>query len=146
MKNLTRRVVVLHALSLIIMIFSGCATTSQRQVLEATESQVQLRSIQTRVFDTSDREKTLRTIISTLQDLDFVISKADSLLGTVTGSKFIANTVLKMTVSVRPRGDKQLLVRANAQYGIRAIEDPEPYQDFFNALGKAMFLTAHQVD
>jgi hypothetical protein len=26
------------------------------------------------------------------------------------------------------------------------VEDPKPYQDFFTALEKSMFLTAHQVD
>ena len=29
---------------------------------------------------------------------------------------------------------------------LKVIENPEPYQDFFNALEKAMFLTAHQVE
>jgi hypothetical protein len=51
-----------------------------------------------------------------------------------------------MTVSVRPRGETQLIVRANAQYNITAVEDPEPYQQFFDALSKAIFLTAQQVD
>lgn len=51
-----------------------------------------------------------------------------------------------MTVSVRPRGEKQLLVRANAQYGIKSVEDATTYQDFFTALEKALFLTAQQVD
>ena len=124
---------------------SGCAT-SKEQVLKADQSQVQLRSIQTRAFDTSDKEKTMRTIISTLQDLDFVIDRADLDLGSITASKFTANTLLKMTVTVRPRSETQLLVRTNAQYGIKAIEDPEPYQDFFTSLEKAIFLTAHQVD
>jgi len=41
---------------------------------------------------------------------------------------------------------KQLLVRANAQYGSKAIEDPKIYQDFFAALEKSIFLTAQQVD
>ena len=124
---------------------AGCAT-SKEQVLKADQSQVQLRSIQTRAFDTNDKEKMMRTIISTLQDLDFVIDRADLELGSVTASKFTANTLLKMTVTVRPRSESQLLVRANAQYGIKAIEDPEPYQDFFNSLEKVIFLTAHQVD
>ena len=47
---------------------------------------------------------------------------------------------------VRPRGETQTLVRANAQYELRAVEDPEPYQQFFTSLEKAMFLTAHAVD
>jgi hypothetical protein len=38
------------------------------------------------------------------------------------------------------------LVRASAQYQLQAVEDPEPYQQFFAALGRAMFLTAHAVD
>lgn len=130
---------------ILIFLISGCAT-SKEQVLKADQSQVQLRSIQTRVFDINDKEKMMRTIISTLQDLDFVIDRADLDLGSVTASKFTANTLLKITVMVRPRSEGQLLVRANAQYGIKAIEDPEPYQDFFSSLEKAIFLTAHQVD
>ena len=81
-----------------------------------------------------------------MQDLDFVIDKADLLLGSVTGSKFLGNAIVKMTVTVRPRGEKQLLVRVNAQYGIKTIEDPQTYQDFFAALEKALFLTAYKVD
>ena len=129
------------------LLLVGCAgTSSQKKLLEADESQVKLRSIQTRAFDTTDKEKMLRTIIGTLQDLNFVIQKADVDLGTVTGNKFVNNQVLVMSVTVRPRGEKQLLVRANAQYGITAIEDPSPYQDFFNALEKSIFLTAQQVE
>ena len=131
---------------LIATLVVGCATTSQQQLLATDESQVQLRSIQTRAFDTVDKEKTMRTIISTLQDLDFVIEKADFMLGSISGSKSVTNQLLKITVTVRPRGTTQLLVRANAQYGIRAIETPEQYQNFFDAFSKAMFLTAHQVD
>ena len=51
-----------------------------------------------------------------------------------------------MTVTVQPRGASQLLVRANAQFNIREVADPEPYQQFFAALSKAMFLEAQQVD
>lgn len=128
-----------------ILFVAGCATTTQR-VLDIDQSQVQLRSIQTRTFDTVDKKKMLRVIISTLQDLDFVVDRADLDLGSVTASKFTNNTLLKMTVTVRLRGETQLLVRANAQFRIKPIVDPEPYQDFFNALEKALFLTAHQVD
>lgn len=128
------------------LFLAGCAT-SQKQLLVAEESQVKLRSIQTRAFDTTDKEKTLQTVISTLQDLDFVVEKADVPLGMVTATKFSKNqVVLKITVTVKPKGDTQMAVRANAQYGLKPIEDPIPYQDFFAALEKAMFLTAQQVD
>jgi len=124
--------------------FTGCATTQQR-LLDSESSQVQLRSIQTRAFDTTDKEKTLRTVMSTLQDMGFVLDKADATLGTVSATK-LKSYALRMTVTVRPRGETQLLVRANAQYNVQPVTDPEPYQQFFASLEKAMFLTAHQAD
>lgn len=125
----------------------GCATTSSSyEVLDSNVSQVQLRSFQTRAFDTADKQKMMQTVISTLQDLDFTVEKADYTLGTITGVKFVRGSIFKMTVSVRPRGDTQLLVRANAQYDLAAVESPGPYQDFFASLEKAIFLTAHQID
>ena len=134
----------------IILLFAllscGCQHTATTGILDSnSQSQVSLRNIQTKAFDTTDKSKTLRTIIATLQDLGFVIDKADKSLGTVTGTKFVRHKALKMTVSVRPRSNAQLIVRANAQYGIRPINDPIPYQDFFNSLAKAMFLEAHNV-
>ncbi len=87
----------------------------------------------------------LRTIMATLQDLGFVIDNADETLGSVSATK-LDRYALRMTVTIRPRGQTQTMVRANAQYRLRAVEDPEPYQQFFDALGKAMFLTAHEVD
>ena len=134
----------LAALLILIFVLGGCAPTTN-QVMATKESQVKLRAIQTRAFDTTDRTTMLRTVIATLQDLGFVIDKADNDLGTVSGTK-LEQYSLRMTVSVRPRGETQLLVRANAQYNIHAVEDPEPYQRFFDALSKSVFLTAHQVD
>ena len=129
---------------IVLLMLISCAP-STKQVLATKESQVKLRAIQTRVFDTTDRDKMLRTVIATLQDLGFIVDKADNVLGAVSATKLDRYT-LRMTVSVRPRGETQLLVRANAQYNITAVEDPEPYQQFFDALSKAIFLTAHQVD
>jgi hypothetical protein len=126
------------------LLATGCATTQQR-LLDSDVSQVQLRSIQTRAFDTTDREKTLRTVMATLQDLGFVIDKADLTLGTVSATKLNSYAV-RITVIVRSRGDTQMMVRANAQYNVTPVTDPEIYQQFFISLEKAMFLTAHQVD
>ncbi len=95
------------------LLLTGCFTPPALAVFDTGGSQVQLRSYQTRAFETTDREKTLRTVIATMQDLGFVISKADAGLGTVSGTK-LADYELRMSVTVRPRGTTQLLVRANA--------------------------------
>ncbi len=142
-----RQTFIISLVSVLVMVFlAGCGTASRQQLLATEKSQVALRSIQTRAFDMTDKKKMLRAIIATLQDLDFVIDMADLTIGSVTGSKFASKAVIKLSVIVRPRGGKQLLVRASAQYGIQSVEDPEPYQDFFTALEKALFLAAHQVD
>jgi hypothetical protein len=84
----------------------------------------------------------LRAVLSTLQDLGFVIDRADGLLGTVSGTKLDRHQI-KITVSVRPKGKKQMVVRANAQFNVHPVEDPVQYQNFFVSLEKSLFLTAH---
>jgi len=126
-----------------IMLF-GCTNQPNKQIM-AGANQVELRSYQTRAFDTRDKEKMLRSVIATLQDLGFVIDQADEDIGSVTGTK-ISGYKIRMTVITRFRGEKQIAVRANAYYNVTPIEDPAPYQDFFTSLEKALFLTAHQVD
>lgn len=128
-----------------LLALSGCASLKDRVLDTGDQSQVEKRSYQSRVFDTNDKQKVLRAVIATLQDLGFVIDKADATLGTVSGTK-LDNYSLKMTVSVRPKGKEQMLVRANAQFNITPVEDPKPYQDFFNSLSKSLFLQAQNVD
>jgi hypothetical protein len=123
----------------------GCVHNSTESALEVGSNQVELRQIQSRAFDTTDKSKTMRTVISTLQDLGFVIDKADLELGTVTATK-LDGYALRMSVSVRPRNAKQLVIRANAQYQEQAVTDPAPYQAFFTSLSKGMFLAAQNVD
>ncbi len=148
-RNLNYFVFFTISIFLVLLTGIGCMN-SRKQLLRTESSQVMLRSIQSRVFDTTDKEKTLRTIISTLQDLGFVIDQADATLGSVSATK-LKKYDLRMTVTVRPRGKMQTLVRANAQFSGRykeaiPVEDPEPYQQFFTSLGKAMFLEAHEIN
>lgn len=125
---------------------TGCVTDSRKELFKVDTSQVQLRSFQTRAFDTKDRDKTLKTIIATMQDLGFVITRADADVGIVTGSKLAGGNSALLTVTVRDKNDKQIMVRANAQQKLKAVESPEMYQDFFVSLEKAMFLKAQEVD
>ena len=138
-----------RALSVLVLVFliSACLmqTDSRQQLLATDQSQVALRSIQTRIFDTDDKYIALRSVIATLQDLGFVIEEADDVLGSVSATK-LDGYDLRITVTVRPRNASQMLVRANAQYNDAAVDDPLPYQQFFAALERSMFLTAQRVD
>jgi len=154
---------------------------SRDQIWLSEASQVKVRAAQSRVFDTTDKEKMLRGIVSTFQDLGFAVEVLDEVLGIVSGKKFDdyeapqmlgdpsyyayrddnlliltrqyrswgpfyhRSDLVRLTVTVRPRGDKQLVVRASAQYYLMAIEDPAPYQKFFRTLEQALFLQANAV-
>lgn len=128
---------------LILVVFAGCNATMQERVLDSgDQTQLQKRAYQSRVFDTSDKDKVMRGVISTLQDLSFVIERADLMLGSVSGTKIDKGLPIRITVSVRPKGAVAMTVRANAQFNIKPVEDPKAYQDFFSSLEKSLFLTA----
>lgn len=130
----------------VLLTTAACQTDARQQLMATSESQVALRSMQTRAFDTTDRVKTLATVIATLQDLEFLIDKADASLGVVTATKTKRMKFLRMSVTIVPRGDSQTLVRASGQFQLEAVDDPVFYQQFFAALERSMFLTAHEVD
>lgn len=132
------------ALMLPLLVLSGCQTTQQAMFDTDGKSQVELRSIQSREFETADKEMLLRTVMATLQDLGFVIDKADAILGSVSATK-LSGYALKMTVSVRSKGPNRSTIRANAQFNTSPVVEPKPYQDFFNALSKGLFLEAHEI-
>lgn len=81
------------------LLLQGCPTPyelrhvnqwdSREQIWLSEESQVKIRTAQSRVFDTSDRRKMLATIVSTLQDLDFKVEVLDEGLGLVSGKKYV---------------------------------------------------------
>lgn len=126
-----------------VVLLGGCNATMSERVLDTSDqTQLQKRSYQSRTFDTADKEKVMRGVLSTMQDLSFVIERADMMLGTVSGTKFDQLLAIKMTVSIRPKGMSQMVVRANGQLNISPIEDPKAYQDFFTSLEKSLFLTA----
>ncbi len=128
-----------------VLLLFGCASTTQRVLDADDETQLQKRSYESHVFDTADRDRVLRATIATLQDLGFVIDRADVLIGTVSATKW-SGYQIKITVSVRAKGSDRVMVRANAQYNINPIDDPKQYQDFFTSLEKSLFLAAHEVD
>lgn len=121
----------------------GCSSL-RNDVLGISQSQVQMRNYQSRSYDTNNKALVLRAVVSTMQDLGFIIERADEKLGTISGTSF--TNASKLTVSIRAINNKQIVVRANAQAGLKAIDDPVPYQNFFNALSQSLFLEAHEIN
>ena len=151
---------------------------SRDQVWLSEQSQVKLRAAQSRVFDTTDRRRTIEAVIDTMQDLGFMVEVLDENLGIVSGKRFEPietssffndpyyhlysdesllvftksyrtwgpfwhrSDLVRLTITVRKRNEVQLVVRASAQYYLKAVEDPLPYQRFFRTLEQALFLQA----
>jgi hypothetical protein len=154
---------------------------AEDEIWQAEARQVKVRDAQSRVFDTSDKRRTLEAVVATFQDLDFQIEVLDETLGIVSGKKVILmekpgesvfsadpsfylydeeslitfsrsyrswgpfwrrSDLVRLTVTVRPRNEKQLLVRAAAQFYLQAVEDPTSYLEFFQTLRSA--LETHQ--
>jgi PBP1b-binding outer membrane lipoprotein LpoB len=133
----------LPAVLVVALILGGCATTNQHVLDSGDQTQLQKRSYESRTFDTADKEKVMRATISTLQDLGFVIDRADLVLGSVSATKLDGTNQIKITVFVRPKGTDRMVVRANAQFNVSPVVDPKQYQDFFTSLGKSLFLSAN---
>ena len=154
---------------------------SREQIWLSDESQVKIRAAQSRVFDTTDRQRMLSVILSTLQDLNFKVEVLDEELGIVSGRRYVENeqiyggdvsyvlyqpdallvlnrnyrtwgpfynrsNLVRVTVTVRKRNETQLVVRASAQFYLRAVEEPELYQQFFRTLEQALFLQGQSVE
>ena len=128
----------------VVLVCTGCSTTPRPDVTGGG-SQLETRQIQTREYTTLDRRLTLRSVIATLQDLGFIIDRAALEVGTVTATRHSEYT-MRITVTVRDKGNSVVAVRANARIDERHIDDSKTYQDFFTALDKAIFLTAQHVD
>lgn len=127
----------------IVFSLAGCQTLTQ-QATGGGASQLQLRQFQTKKFDRLTKKQALRAAVATLQDLEFVIDKADFVLGSITATK-LTHGVIKITVIVRKKKNG-VTVRANARQARSPISDPKVYQSFYSALDKSIFLLKNKVD
>lgn len=116
------------------------------ELLAPTEAQMKIRSAQTRAFDVKDRQVAMRSVIAALQDLGFIIERANEALGLVSAARFAEPNyydMLGVTVTVRPQADGRMMIRANAIYNNKPIEDPKVYQNFFATLERSLFAIKH---
>ena len=84
-------------------------------------------------------------------DLSYVLYRPDALLVLnrnyhTWGPFYYRDNLVRFTATVRKRNEAQLVVRASAQFYLRAIEDPVPYQKFFRTLEQGLFLQGQSVE
>lgn len=122
--------------------FQACAGGPPKELLALTDAQMKIRSIQTRAFDVKDQNKVMRGVVAALQDLGFIVERANGPMGLVTAGKFgpDGRGFVEVTVTVRSKGEQQTEVRANAIFNTKPVEDPKVYQNFFAALERSLFL------
>jgi hypothetical protein len=128
-----------------IAMLQGCVPPQPGpELLAPAEPQMKIRSAQTRTFDVKDRQVALRAVIAALQDLGFIIERANEPLGLVTAARFAEPNyydVLGITVTVHAQADARMMIRANAIYNNKPIEDPKVYQNFFITLERSLSLS-----
>ena len=126
------------------MLPAACQMNSTSQVLETANSQAAQRAISTRRFDTADADAVFGATLSALQDLEFVIDRADPGLGTVSATRY-GGGLARLTVTVRPGEGATTIVRASGQMNQSELSEPQAFQRFFDALGESLFLQPHEI-
>lgn len=130
-------------------------TTDQRHLLETIVSAMQDLDFKLEVLDEELGTVSGRKYVENEQpygtDLTYLLYQPDTLLFITRnyrtwGPFYHRNNLVRFTVTVRKRNDTQLVVRASAQFYLRAVEDPAPYQKFFRTLEQTLFLQGQLVD
>lgn len=129
-------------------------TTDRRRVLEAVVATLQDIAFKIEVLDEElgivSGKRYVPLEGGQFPDPSYVQYQPDTLLVLARhyrswGPFWNRDDLVRLTVTVRPRGEAQLVVRASAQFYLRAVEAPEPYQPFFRALEQTLFLQAQSV-
>jgi hypothetical protein len=138
------------------------------------KTQLEIRQLQTRSYDTKDVKMVIKAVMHALQDDNFMIKQANVELGLLTaqkevevgGSSFTVflgrssdqrvpnNAITEASANISEFGD-QTRVRINFQYKVvdnkgvtmevERIEKAEFYQQFFSKVDKAVFLGKEKV-
>lgn len=137
-----KKIISLASIVASIFVLNGCGLNSKQMVVEDVQ-QLEVRSYQQKKYS-NDKKLVLKSAIATLQDLSFIIDRADDELGTVAATKYKDNSSMRMTIVVRKFDEHSVVVRVNAEHsqggGIpKGVDDPEVYQAFFSMLDKAIF-------
>ncbi len=157
-------------LGLATLVLSGCASFDREPAI----TQLQIREIQTREFETNDVKLVMKGMMNVLQDDGFIIKNAVSDLGLLTAEKDIdvssrsdifwgslvkegrwnQHSVQEISANVSAYGARTK-VRVNLQKktfdnmgAVVSVEqdlNPETYQSFFARVSKAIFFEEEKI-
>ncbi len=147
----------------IVLVLSNCTEPPPKK------TQLEIREIQTRSYDTNDSKMVMKAVMHTLQDDNYIVKQANVDLGLLTAQKeedlgnsvtpifrygnsetrYPNNTVTEASANVSEYG-AQTRVRINFQrkvldnkgvtMEVEQLDDPLFYQKFFSKVDKAVFL------
>ena len=118
---IVKKIPILSSCLLFLLLFVGCATTIPREALQLSPESLKLRQLQTKRFDTNEKEL-LTSSASLLQDLGFTIEETASELGLITSSKrrdatsagqIVGAIVVALLTGAPTPIDKEQLIRAS---------------------------------
>jgi len=130
-------------------------TTDRRKMLQAIVTTLQDLNCKIDVLDEElgivSAKKYVDLERPSFLDPSYILYRPDTLLFLTRnyrawGPFYHRSDLVRLTVTVRDRNESQLVVRASAQFYLRAVEDPVPYHQFFRTLEQAVFLEGHAVD
>ena len=142
-------------LCVLLPLLAECAPTAEQQAaaFHQTPETLQARSLQSRRFDTTDKNLMLQASIGALQDLGFTIDETQAEHGVIVASKF-GGGLIRAQVEIQTVSSG-LMVRAIFQHIIplpgamlpkgETLTEPDLYRGFFEKLSQSAFLTAHQI-
>jgi hypothetical protein len=76
-----------RGLIIVVLLLGGCATSMPKSALRLSESTLDLRSMQTRVFEAESEQVILNAAVATMQDMEYNIDEIEQGLGIITASK-----------------------------------------------------------
>jgi hypothetical protein len=130
-------------------------TTDRRRMLAAIVSTMQDLDFKVEVLDEELGVVSGKKYVENEQvygvDLSYLLYRPDALLvlnrnDRMWGPFHHRSNLVRFTVTVRKRNDSQFVVRTSAQFYLRAVEDPAPYQEFFRTLEQGLFLQGRMTE
>lgn len=157
--------------SFIALFFTGCSTFAPAP----QKTQLEIRQMQTHVYDVQDFHLVMKAMLNVLQDEGFMVKNVQLNLGFLTATKevdvesrmvriwgggfaspdrWLKMSILSATANVSEFGQRTK-VRVNFQIkkvdnygavvGVYQVQSPEFYQDFFSKVSKSIFIQEENI-